>query len=132
MMNVNMTLDTQDLALGRRVAAALRASSPGGLPGVQAMAFPHEGQIEVACNVDLLPAHLASAGCHTMRLSLGGQYMYTPADVIEGRVLKEAGGVGVVGRTLIGFTPEEARSLAIHALTHGQAEAWRNARERRM
>ncbi|KAG7171365.1 hypothetical protein Hamer_G027593, partial [Homarus americanus] len=122
MMNVNMTLDTQDLALGRR-AAALRASLPA---ACQAM-FPHEGQIEVACNVDLLPAHLASVGCHTMRLSLGGQYMYARTDVIEGRVLKEAGGVGVVGR-LIGFTPRK-RALAIHA-PHGQAEAWRNARER--
>ncbi|XP_078460222.1 formiminotransferase N-terminal subdomain-containing protein isoform X1 [Lampetra planeri] len=50
-MNCNVTIDSTDLRLGRRIARALRASSPGGLPGVEAMAFPHEGRVEVACNV---------------------------------------------------------------------------------
>ncbi|XP_042862504.1 glutamate formimidoyltransferase-like [Penaeus japonicus] len=131
MMNVNVTLDSADVALGRRVAKALRATTPGGLPGVQSMAFPHEGKVEVACNVDLLPANEAPAD-HSMKASLGGQYFYTPADQIEARVLKEAGGVGVVGTALVGFTPEEARRLALHALVHAHAEAWRDARKRRM
>ncbi|ROT79080.1 putative formimidoyltransferase-cyclodeaminase-like [Penaeus vannamei] len=99
MMNVNVTLDSADVALGRRVASALRATSPGGLPGVQSMAFPHEGRVEVACNVDLLPASEAPAS-HSMKASLGGRYFYTPPEQIEARVLEEAGGVGVVGTAL--------------------------------
>lgn len=131
MMNVNVTLDTQDVALGRRVAAAIRATSPRGLPGVQSMAFPHEGKVEVACNVDLLPAHLRAPDWE-VRESLGGQYVFTPADVLTRRVLQEGGGVRAVGTTLVGFTPEEARALAILALTRGEEEAWRKAKDRRM
>nr|XP_027236406.1 uncharacterized protein LOC113827717 [Penaeus vannamei] len=132
MMNVNVTLDSADVALGRRVASALRATSPGGLPGVQSMAFPHEGRVEVACNVDLLPASEAPAS-HSMKASLGGRYFYTPPEQIEARVLEEAGGVGVVGTALVGFSPEEARGLALHALAHAHDEAWRDvARWRRM
>ncbi|XP_063848944.1 formimidoyltransferase-cyclodeaminase-like [Scylla paramamosain] len=131
MMNVNVTLDTQDVALGRRVAAAIRATSPKGLPGVQSMAFPHEGRVEVACNVDLLPSHLRSPDWE-VRESLGGQYVFTPSDVLTRRVLQESGGVGTVGTTLVGFTPEEARALASLALTRGEGEAWRKAKDRRM
>ncbi|XP_069974624.1 uncharacterized protein [Penaeus vannamei] len=131
MMNVNVTLDSADVALGRRVASALRATSPGGLPGVQSMAFPHEGRVEVACNVDLLPASEAPAS-HSMKASLGGRYFYTPPEQIEARVLEEAGGVGVVGTALVGFSPEEARGLALHALAHAHDEAWRDVARRRM
>ncbi|XP_071521279.1 uncharacterized protein [Panulirus ornatus] len=131
MMNVNVTLDTQDVSLGRCVAASLRASSPSGLPGVQAMAFPHEGRVEVACNVDLIPASQAPPG-HTLRSCLGGRYVHTTADQIQARVLQEAEGVGLVGTALVGFTPEEARARALHALTHGHSEAWKSVASRRM
>ncbi|XP_066940039.1 uncharacterized protein [Macrobrachium rosenbergii] len=131
MMNVNVTLDTDDIALGRRVAAAIRATSANGLPGVQAMAFPHEGRIEVACNVDLLPAEAVSATSN-MKPSLGGKYFYTPAEVIRGRILAEAGGVQDAGTILVGFTPEEALSRALHALTNAHAEAWKMMEKRMM
>ncbi|XP_047487925.1 uncharacterized protein LOC125038492 [Penaeus chinensis] len=125
MLNVNVTLDSADVGLGRRVARALRATSPGGLPGVQSMAFPHEGRVEVACNVDLLPASEAPAN-HSMKSSLGGRFFYTSPEQIEARVLEAAGGVGVAGTALVGFSPEEARGLALHALARAHDEAWRD------
>ena len=50
--NCNVTIDCQDLALGREIAKVIRASTPGGLAGVQSMAFEHEGRVEIACNVE--------------------------------------------------------------------------------
>ena len=50
--NCNVTIDNQDLDLGREIASGIRASSPGGLAGVQSMAFRHEGRVEIACNVE--------------------------------------------------------------------------------
>ncbi|KAK4291954.1 hypothetical protein Pmani_035251 [Petrolisthes manimaculis] len=133
MMNVNLTLDTSNLTLGRRVAASLRASSPGGLPGVQAMAFPHKGRIEVACNVDLLPrASLSTTPSeHVMDTCLGEEYVYTPASEIERRVHNESGGVALVGTTLVGFTPDQARTLALKALTSGLDTAWKTVTAKR-
>ncbi|MPC19388.1 hypothetical protein E2C01_012301 [Portunus trituberculatus] len=40
--------------------------------GVQSMAFPHEGKVEVACNVDLLPAHLRLPDWEVGRRGGGG------------------------------------------------------------
>ncbi|KAK7065609.1 Formiminotransferase cyclodeaminase N-terminal like, partial [Halocaridina rubra] len=125
MMNLNVTLDTDDVSFGRSVASAVRATSPGGLPGVQAMAFPHEGKVEVACNVDLLPTERLSS-TENMQPSLGGKYYHTPAEVIRDRILSEAQGIGAIGTTLVGFTPEEAYARASYALTHGHAEAWKS------
>ena len=53
-MNCNVTISTQDVDFGRQIAASLRARNPGGLTGVQAMAFAHEGTVEVACNVEAI------------------------------------------------------------------------------
>lgn len=39
-LSYNVVLDTEDLPLGRRIAAAVREAS-GGLPHVEAMAFRH-------------------------------------------------------------------------------------------
>lgn len=50
--NCNVTIDCQDLNLGREIAKAIRASTPGGLAGVQSMAFEHEERVEIACNVE--------------------------------------------------------------------------------
>lgn len=47
-----MTVDTQDVATGKDTARAIRGSSTWGLKGVQTMAFPHSGKIEIACNVE--------------------------------------------------------------------------------
>ncbi|KAB0400082.1 hypothetical protein E2I00_005102, partial [Balaenoptera physalus] len=51
-MNCNVTIDSQDLALGKEIASAIRGSNVNGLKGVQTMAFPHEGKMEIACNVE--------------------------------------------------------------------------------
>ncbi|XP_064167664.1 formiminotransferase N-terminal subdomain-containing protein isoform X1 [Anguilla rostrata] len=50
--NCNVTIDTCDVGVGKRVAQGLRESSAGGLPGVQVLALPHEGAVEIACNVE--------------------------------------------------------------------------------
>ena len=51
-------LDSNDIDTCQNIAKSIRERN-GGLPGVQAMAFPHgEHQIEVACNVALLKARL--------------------------------------------------------------------------
>lgn len=50
--NCNVTINTKDLALGQEIAKSLRAATPGGLQGVQAMAFEHDGMVEIACNVE--------------------------------------------------------------------------------
>ena len=49
--NCNVTINTKDLLLGKEIAKSIRATTPGGLQGVQAMAFHHEGMVEIACNV---------------------------------------------------------------------------------
>uniref|UniRef100_A0A8C4QE79 Zgc:153901 n=1 Tax=Eptatretus burgeri TaxID=7764 RepID=A0A8C4QE79_EPTBU len=54
-LNCNVTIDTADIQVGQRIAAAVRASSIGGLPGVQSMALPNKGRIEIACNLLSLP-----------------------------------------------------------------------------
>ncbi|CAL4243836.1 unnamed protein product, partial [Meganyctiphanes norvegica] len=128
MMNVNVTINSQDIALGKRIAYSLRATTPGGLPGVAAMAFPHEGQVEVACNVDLLPIEdVKKTQVNQLKISLGGKYCYTPASVITERVTEIAGqvDVNVDGTSLVGFTPEDAEALALQALRHNIPDMWR-------
>jgi glutamate formiminotransferase/glutamate formiminotransferase/formiminotetrahydrofolate cyclodeaminase len=61
----NVELETDDLAVARAVAAAVRESS-GGLPGVQAIGLelPRTGRVQVSMNVidvDLTPLHEAVA-----------------------------------------------------------------------
>lgn len=51
MMNFNATISTTDSRVGKMAANAVRQAT-GGFPGVRAMAFPHEGNVEVACNVE--------------------------------------------------------------------------------
>ena len=54
MTNFNITISTSSLDVGNQIAKKIRASSPNGLFGVQSMAFPHKGMIEIACNVETL------------------------------------------------------------------------------
>ncbi|XP_068428713.1 formiminotransferase N-terminal subdomain-containing protein [Clinocottus analis] len=130
-MNCNVTIDTRDLALGRGIASALRESSPGGLPGVQVLALPHEGAVEIACNVESVkgsPTSHASAGEPWPCFSIAGQpYCHVPASLIAARVAELAGraGVGVKGTALVGFTPRECRGLAEIALSQRVAEFWK-------
>ncbi|KAI4877969.1 hypothetical protein NFI96_020737 [Prochilodus magdalenae] len=131
-MNCNITIDTQDLALGRGVAAAIRESSPGGIPGVQVMALPHEGTVEIACNVESVPEGLPSGSAGGMEtwpvFSIGGQNFYhAPASLITARVRELAArhGVATKGTALVGFTPLECRRLAERALSQDVGEFWK-------
>ena len=51
-MNCNITIKTNNLQVGKTMARAIRGANPGGLKGVQAMAFDHQGSVEIACNVE--------------------------------------------------------------------------------
>merc|ERR1712210_432431 len=52
MANFNLSLNTRLPQVGAAVLRKIREKS-GGLLGVAAMAFPHGGVTEVACNVDM-------------------------------------------------------------------------------
>lgn len=137
-MNCNVTIDTQDIALGRSIATAIRESTLGGLPGVQVLALPHEGAVEIACNVESVtgcpPCHEHS-GDPWPSFSINGQmYCHVPASVITARVTELAGrhGVRTKSTALVGFTPRECRGLAELALTHGIAELWKELHKIRM
>ncbi|XP_028847564.1 formiminotransferase N-terminal subdomain-containing protein isoform X2 [Denticeps clupeoides] len=127
-MNCNVTIDTQDLAVGRKVAAALRESGEAGLPGIQVLALPHEGAVEIACNVKSIPCSSSWAGTVPWpAFSISGRaYHHVPARLITARVAQLAGthGVAVRGTALVGFTPRECRVLAEWALTLGIGEFW--------
>ena len=89
------------------------------------MAFEHEGNVEIACNVEsTLKAVTDSKQSDTKSGISYDHYTYTSADTIEERVkmLASERGVGIVGTALIGFTPDEALRLAIEALSCGKAE----------
>lgn len=126
-MNCNVTIATRDLAVGRRVAGALRGSSPGGVQGVQVMALPHEGAVEIACNVESVQGGEED---WTSYLIQGECYSYPPAALIASRVSELAGqhGVRTLGTALVGFTPQECRGLAERVLQQGVAEYWRQQR----
>lgn len=134
-MNCNVTIDTQDIGMGRGIATAIRESTPGGLPGVQVLALPHEGAVEIACNVESVKGSHVTAGEPWPSFSFGGQpYCHAPASLITARVTELAGrqGVHTKGTALVGFTPRECRGLAEFALTQGIAEFWREQRRIRM
>lgn len=136
-MNCNVTIDTQDIAMGRSIASAIRESTPGGLPGVQVLALPHEGAVEIACNVESIkgpPAEMSTTE-QWPSFSIDGQpYCHAPAALITARVAELAGkqGVKVKGTALVGFTPRECRGLAELALSQGIAEFWKEQRRIRM
>ncbi|XP_059199260.1 formiminotransferase N-terminal subdomain-containing protein [Centropristis striata] len=133
-MNCNVTIDTQDMSLGRSIAAAIRESAPGGLAGVQVLALPHEGAVEIACNVESVKGSASShqtAGEPWPCFSIGSQpYCHAPASLITARVAELAGrqGVAVKGTALVGFTPRECRGLAELALSQGISEFWKEQR----
>ncbi|XP_033025197.1 formiminotransferase N-terminal subdomain-containing protein [Lacerta agilis] len=131
-MNCNVTVDTRDLATAKAIAGSVRGSSAGGLEGVQSMAFPHNGQIEIACNVESFEGHdtrWAAAGQsgYVSYSILGRTYHYVSPWLIEASIQKAARdrGVSTVGTALVGFTPEECARCAAYALTSGVREFWR-------
>lgn len=137
-MNCNVTIKTQDLQVGQRIAKAIRGTSPGGLKGVQSMAFPHMGNIEVACNVESYsssPEHENSIGISdqsegNLSDTVAGnikKWIYTPPQRIEQRVRELAmrENIETVGTALIGFTPEQAYDMTIQSLRKGDRERWK-------
>ncbi|XP_053482399.1 formiminotransferase N-terminal subdomain-containing protein isoform X2 [Ictalurus furcatus] len=133
-MNCNVTIDTQDVLLGRDVAAAIRESSPGGIPGVQVMALPHEGTVEIACNVESIPAP-AAGGESWPAFRVGEQkFCHAPASLITTRVaeLARRQGVTTQGTALVGFTPLECKRLAERALSQDIGEFWKELHGVRM
>lgn len=131
-MNCNVTIKTDDLVLGGSIAKSLRATTPGGLPGVQSMAFPHEGNVEIACNVESIDC--SNVEPHENMVCAYGRYYYTPGEEIEDRVrmLAKEAGVDTLGRALVGFRPEQAAELAEQALDTNQSEFWRTRNQRMM
>ncbi|MBN3321510.1 FONG protein, partial [Atractosteus spatula] len=130
-MNCNVTISTSAVGVGRQVAEALRGSSPGGVPGLQVMALPHEGAVEIACNVEsLLRPPEGQEGWPSYWIQ-GRPYCYPPASLITARVAELAmqHRVGTLGTALVGFTPKECRRLAEHALAQGVGEYWREQRK---
>uniref|UniRef100_A0A3B4ADS5 Formiminotransferase N-terminal subdomain domain-containing protein n=1 Tax=Periophthalmus magnuspinnatus TaxID=409849 RepID=A0A3B4ADS5_9GOBI len=132
-MNCNVTIDSQDIELGRSIASAIRESAQGGIPGVQVLALPHEGAVEIACNVESVKGEPPSQEWPVF--DIGGQpYCHAPASVITARVseLAAAKGAGTKGTAIVGFTPRECRGLAELALSRDIGEFWREQRRIRM
>ncbi|XP_044888922.1 formiminotransferase N-terminal subdomain-containing protein isoform X2 [Mauremys mutica] len=130
-MNCNVTIDTQDLAIGKDIARAIRGSNTRGLKGVQTMAFPHK-KIEIACNVEsfedqdnTMTAHEDSG--YISYCVLGKTFSYVSPQSIEAQIKKLASDFGInTARTaLVGFTPEECKHCATYALKKGIREFWR-------
>jgi glutamate formiminotransferase len=106
----NLLLDTGDVAIAREVARRIRATTPGGLPGVQALglALASRGRSQVSVNV-----------CDCERTSLL---------MLVRRVRDEAGALGaaVVSSELVGLAPlaavvdAAAAALDLPALSAGQ------------
>ena len=91
-MNCNVTIETQDIHIGRRIAHSIRASTAGGLPGLQSMAFAHEGNIEIACNVEsITKEHFDQYRNQPNAVSVEviesfGNYCYVSPNTIKNRV----------------------------------------------
>ncbi|XP_005310395.1 formiminotransferase N-terminal subdomain-containing protein isoform X2 [Chrysemys picta bellii] len=131
-MNCNVTIDTQDMATGKDIARAIRGSNTRGLKGVQTMAFPHNGKIEIACNVEsfedqdnIMTAHEDFG--YISYCVLGKTFSYVSPQSIEAQIKKLASNYGInTARTaLVGFTPEECKHCATYALKKGIGEFWR-------
>lgn len=126
-MNCNVTIDTQEVSLGRDVATAIRESSPGGIPGVQVIALPHEGMVEIACNVESV--HSSATGGESWPAFIVGDqtFCHAPASLITTRVaeLARSRGVRTRGTALVGFTPLECKKLAETALSQDIGHFWK-------
>ncbi|XP_053554707.1 formiminotransferase N-terminal subdomain-containing protein isoform X2 [Bombina bombina] len=138
-MNCNVTLVTEDLAAGRQIAVAIRSRTKGGLNGVQAMAFPHNGQIEIACNVESFKDIHGSENTmdknkYISYCDCGETFVYVSPLQIETQIRKLAmeQGISVAGTALVGFTPQECKRTAEYAIARGLGEFWKKRRENSM
>jgi len=87
----NVLLNTEDIAIGRRIAAAIREKG-GGLPGVKALAFylKNRGRVQISMNLTDIDA--------------------TPIPCAFAAVRQEAGryGIGAVESEIVGLVPRKA------------------------
>ncbi|XP_074158860.1 formiminotransferase N-terminal subdomain-containing protein isoform X2 [Sminthopsis crassicaudata] len=127
-MNCNVTIDSQDLAAGKKIASIIRGSNVDGLRGVQAMAFPHDGKIEIACNVESFEDQKPIENSKYITYCiLGHQYYYISPQFLEAQIRKLAHdqGIGIIGTALVGFTPQECKDCAEYALKEKIGEFWK-------
>ncbi|XP_006862105.1 PREDICTED: uncharacterized protein LOC102840945 [Chrysochloris asiatica] len=130
-MNCNVTIESQDLIAGKDIASAIRGSSATGLKGVQAMAFPHDGNIEIACNVESFEdqegGETSEDSQYLVYSILGNHFSYISPHYIEAQIQKLASdrGIGTIGRAIIGFTPQECKNCAEYALRESIGEFWK-------
>nr|XP_023444680.1 formiminotransferase N-terminal subdomain-containing protein isoform X1 [Dasypus novemcinctus] len=130
-MNCNVTIDCQDLAAGKEIAGAIRGSSASGLKGVLAMAFPHDGKIEIACNVESFEDQKATETSEDSQYLaysvLGNHFSYVSPHYLEAQIKKLASdrGIGTIGRALVGFTPEGCKNCAEYAIRESIGEFWK-------
>ncbi|XP_023334868.1 uncharacterized protein LOC111706268 [Eurytemora carolleeae] len=116
MTNFNITLETQDAKIGDEVLKRVRERELG-FRGVSAMAFPHQGGLEIACNVDMFPASLNQDDEVYQEIMPG--VWRTRFRCIEEATAKVCSkyNTKIRGDSLIvGFTPEEALERTITAL----------------
>ncbi|XP_045151901.1 formiminotransferase N-terminal subdomain-containing protein isoform X1 [Echinops telfairi] len=130
-MNCNVTIDSRDLTAGKEIASGIRGSSANGLKGVQAMAFPHDGNIEIACNVESFEDQEAGETTEDFQYLayhvLGNRFSYMSPPYIEAQIKKLASdwGIATIGGALVGFTPQECKSCAEYAIKGGIGEFWK-------
>ena len=128
-MNCNVTIETSDLEFGKEIAESIRATTKGGLPGLQSMAFHHKGDIEIACNVEAIDTEETEVqeGDMASMIQSFGSYYHVPGQVIEDRIraLAQTKGVRTKGTALVGFSPEQARAVTKKALSENKPEFWR-------
>lgn len=130
-MNCNVTIDSEDLDLGKELARAIRGSNVHGLKGVQAMAFPHEGKIEIACNVESFEAQGTADTCKDAQYMAytvhEDRFSYVSPHYIETKIkeLAKERGITTLGKALIGFTPNECKNCAEYAIKEGIGEFWK-------
>ena len=135
--NYNVTIATDDISIGQEITRRIRSTTPGGLPGVKVMAFAHEGNVEIACNVEHISGdsniNESNSDNTTATQDIQQQptyhnVCYTSPVAIETRVktLAAEQGIALQGTSIIGFTPPEAYDLAVNSLRTGQTEFWRN------
>ena len=132
MMNFNVTISTTDAELGKLAANVVREAT-GGFPGVRAMAFPHEGHVEVACNVEAVEIRDESVTKEMELLGSGGgdsTLFHASPEAIRRKIvlfLNEYNGthgtdVRVLdGSTIIGFSPSQMAQVANEALSSGDS-----------
>ena len=98
------------------------------------MAFPHEGNIEIACNIEGVICENPPPNSPHLKQTCGNCY-HVPAKSIEDRVRSMASEKGVTtedAALIVGFEPSECERLANIALDQGIAEFWKTRTQRTM